>query len=124
VVDLDLGRVERACSLLEEWWAAIGKPADAAASSADIARIGVALASLAESKFFHLTRDEGALLRFALEARVAADVLPEAAERAGALRARLDRLEADSSRVLNALRRGRADAGWTELLGPMSKRSS
>jgi hypothetical protein len=69
-----------------------------------------------------VTRDEGALLRFALECRVVGEVFPEAAERAAALRARLDRLEGDSSRVLNALRRGRADAGWAELLGPASKR--
>ncbi len=122
VVDLDLGRIERALTLLEAWWASLAKDAEGAASSSDVARVGGALARLGESRFFHVTRDEGALLRFALETRVVRDVLPEAAERAAKARARLDALEAESSRVLNALRRGRADAGWTELLGPQSKR--
>jgi MoxR-like ATPase len=124
VSDLDLGRIERALALLEKWWAGLAVQASEAAASGDVSRIGSALALLGTSKFFHLTRDEGALLRFALEIRVAAEVFPEAAEQATRMRARLDKLEADSSRVLNALRRGRADAGWVELLGPAPKQAS
>ena len=122
VVELDLERIERALELLEEWWAALAKETSAAAATGDVARIGTALATLAESRFFHLTRDEGALLRFALESRVIGEVFPEADERVAGARTRMDTLEAESSRVLNALRRGRADAGWVELLGPRSKR--
>jgi MoxR-like ATPase len=122
MVALDLARIERALDVVEAWWAKLAAEATAAASSADVQRIGAALARLGESRFYHVTRDEGALLRFALETRVLGEVFPEALERTVALRARIDALEADSSRVLVALRRGRADAGWTELLGPMSRR--
>lgn len=123
VVELDLGRVDRAVSLFEAWWRALATNAEAAASSGDVGRIGKALGALGESRFFHVTRDEGALLRFALEVRVLGEVFPEAGDRVAALRGRIDALESESSRVLNALRRGRADAGWSELLGPASKRA-
>lgn len=101
VVDLDLARIERAVALLERWWAASPKTLEA----------------LAESRFFHVTREEGALLRFALECRVLGDVFASARDRASAVRARIDALETTSSGVLSELRRGRADAAWTELLG-------
>jgi hypothetical protein len=59
-------------------------------------------------------------LRFALEARVVAEVFPESAERIAPLRMRIDALERASSEVLNMLRRGRADAAWNMLLGSHS----
>ncbi|MCW5835133.1 MAG: hypothetical protein KIS78_22225, partial [Labilithrix sp.] len=120
IVALDLARVERAVSFVEAWWRVLVEDTGAAAVAPS--RVEAALAALAESKFFHVTRDERALLRFALECRVVGDVFPEAAERASALRERIDALEAESSRVLGALRRGRADTAWTELLGPSSTR--
>lgn len=120
IVALDLARVERAVSFVEAWWRVLVEDTGAAAAAPP--RVEAALAALAESKFFHVTRDERALLRFALECRVVGDVFPEAAERASALRERIDALEAESSRVLGALRRGRADTAWTELLGPSSTR--
>jgi MoxR-like ATPase len=122
VVELDLGRIERPLELLEDWWRELSQATTSATATNDVARIGAALSVLAESRFFHVTRDEGAFLRFALEARVVGDVFPEAADRLAAQRSRLEALEADSSRVLNTLRRGRADAGWVELLGAPSKR--
>jgi MoxR-like ATPase len=124
VIELDARRMERAITLLEEWWASLARGAEAAARSADVGKIGRELAALGDSKFFHVTRDEGALLRFALEARVGGELFPESQERMTTVRSRIDALEADSSRVINALRRDRADAGWTELLGPTSKRGS
>jgi hypothetical protein len=122
VVALDLGRVERAVELVGRWWAALGVEARSASASGDVRRIGAALAKTAESKFFHVTRDESALLRFALESRVVGEVFPECASRVQALRARIEAVETESSAALNALRRGRADAGWNELLGPASAR--
>jgi hypothetical protein len=80
-------------------------------------RIDSAVAMLAASKFFHVTRDEGALLRFALESRVVGDVFTDAGDRVSAMRARIDAIEAESSRALGALRKQRSDAAWTELLG-------
>jgi hypothetical protein len=122
IVELDLARIDRAVALVDAWWRGLGKEADAAVASGSTSRIETALTSLGASKFFHVTRDEGALLRFALEGRVVGDVFPEAAERVASMRVRIDALEADSSRVLNALRRGRADAAWTDVLGPTSTR--
>lgn len=124
IVELDLARIGRAVSLIEAWWAALSKEAGDAEVSGIVSRIESALATLGESKFFHVTRDEGALLRFALESRVVADLFPEARERVDAMRARIDAIEAESTRMLNALRRGRADAAWTELLGPSSSKAS
>jgi hypothetical protein len=117
IVTLDLGRVERAVSLVQEWWKRLAPVAEAACASHETPELGSALSALAESKFFHVTRDEGALLRFALECRVVAEVFPEAATRAEALRAAIDATESASSSALNALRRGRAEAGWSEVLG-------
>lgn len=123
VFGLDVGRIDRALTLLEAWWASLSLGADDAIARGDVATIGRLLEQLSESRFFHVTRDEGALLRFALEGRVVAELFPEAAAQVVELRRRIDALESESSRVLNALRRGRADAGWSELLSPASKRS-
>ncbi|MBX3204432.1 MAG: AAA family ATPase [Labilithrix sp.] len=122
IVELDLARIVRAVSLVEAWWRVLAKDADAAAAEATAARVESAVEALAASKFFHVTRDEGALLRFALECRIVGEVFPDAGERVAAVRTRIDAVEADSSRALGALRRGRADAAWTELLGPTSQR--
>ncbi len=122
VVDLDLGRIERAVKLVEEWWKTVAEGANDAAASGDVRRIGFSYGKLVDSKFFHVTRDEGALLRFALESRVVGEVFAESAPRVQTIRARIDTLEAESSAVLVALRRGRADSAWTNLLGPASAR--
>jgi MoxR-like ATPase len=110
VVTLDLARIDRAIGFVEAWWGQVEKRI--AVRNAD-----QALSEIASSKFFTVTRDEGALMRFALEARVVSDVFPEAVDRVAERRARIDALEASSSEVLNRLRRGRADAAWNELLG-------
>ncbi|OJY23696.1 MAG: hypothetical protein BGO98_17220 [Myxococcales bacterium 68-20] len=122
IVELDLARIDRAVSLVEAWWRRLAKDAVEAADSGQISRVEAAVTSLAESKFFHVTRDEGALLRFALESRVVGDVFPDAGERVASMRSRIDAVEAESSRALSALRRGRADAAWSELLGPAAAR--
>ena len=125
IVKLDLGRVERAVALVQAWWLRLEPIAEAARASGETPKIGTALAELADSKFFHVTRDEGALLRFALESRVVGDVFPEAAAQAAALRAAIDKTETESSSALNALRRGRAEAGWSEVLAaPPSRKGS
>jgi MoxR-like ATPase len=116
IVALDLGRVERAVALVNAWWKSLAKIVEAASASGETPRLGSALTKLADSKFFHVTRDEGALLRFALECRVVGEVFPEADSRAAALRAAIDAMETESSAALNTLRRGRAEAGWSELL--------
>jgi hypothetical protein len=113
VVTLDIARIDRAISFMEGWWKSLQKQI----GSADMES---ALGTLATSKYFAVTRDESSLLRFALEARVVAEVFPESAERILPLRTRIDSLERASSEVLNTLRRGRADAAWNMLLGSHS----
>jgi len=122
IVALDLARVERAVSLVQAWWQLLGPRVEAACASGATPTIGNVLTELADSKFFHVTRDEGALLRFALESRVIGDVFPEAAARVATLRAAIEATDTASSKALNALRRGRAEAGWSEVLAaPASK---
>jgi MoxR-like ATPase len=122
IVELDLARIDRALTLVEAWWKGLAAEAAAALATGQPSRVDGAVATLAESKFFHVTRDESALLRFALESRVVGDVFPEALERVSALRGRIDAVEAESSKVLGTLRRHRADAAWSELLGPASRK--
>lgn len=100
IVQLDLDRVERAIALVQAWWQTLS-PAT--------------LATLAQSKFFHVTRDEGALLRFALEGRMVGELFPEAADRVARLRSIIDALEGESSTVLSTLRRTAAEAGWADV---------
>lgn len=116
IVELDLARIGRAVRLIQDWWRSLAKQTDLG-TSPSISRLDDAIATLAASKFFHVTRDEGALLRFALESRVVADVFPEATDRVMAMRALIDTVEADSSRVLGALRRERSDVVWSDLFG-------
>ncbi len=118
MVLFDLARIERAVGFVEAWWTTLATPAEEAVRLADGQAITSALGALGRSKFFVVTRDEGALLRFALESRVVGEVFPEAAESVAPFRARIDAIEESSSRTLAALRRGRADVAWNELLGP------
>lgn len=114
IVRLDLARVERAVVLLRAWWSKLELALQSATSSTD------ALGILAGSKFFHVTRDEGALLRFSLESRIVAEIFPEAAEGAGALREAIDALESSSSRTLDDLRRGQTEANWAHVFASSS----
>ncbi len=113
---LDLERIERAVAQLEAFFRPLGDAAKAALETGEVGAVGVALDSLGTSKFFHVTRDEGALLRFSLEARVVAEVFPEVAEGVSGLRGRIAALESESSDLLKNLRAARADHGWKEVL--------
>ena len=122
IIELDLARITRAVAFVEDWWRELASGCEADRKSGVASRVAAAVARLGQSKFFHVTRDESALLRFALESRVIGDVFPEAKDRADDLRRRIDAVEADSAKLLAALRRERADAAWTDLLGPASKK--
>lgn len=123
IVELDLERTERALGFLETWWTSLDGGALAPlAQSKDGDAIARALGELAASRFFHVTRDEGALLRFELETKVIGEVFPEAASRATELATRAAALAKTSGDVLQALRRGRSDAGWADLLDTAARR--
>lgn len=111
MIALDVDRIDRALGLLEAWWKRL-----ASELPSGKAPVGKALEALGSSRFFHVTSDEGALLRFELEARVVAEVFPEAKPRAAEITARAAELGASSGAALQELRRGRSDASWVELL--------
>lgn len=115
---LDLERIARAVDQLEGFWRPLHELGSEALEQGGLRPIGEAIEALASSRFFHVTRDEGALLRFSLEARVVGEVFPEVADAAAALRARVDALEISSSELLQLLRAARADLGWKGVLAP------
>jgi MoxR-like ATPase len=92
----DQSQMEGALDYLERWWATLAREIDADG--------GAALELLVQSRFFEITHDEGALTRFALEARLSAMVF--GAEPTAPLLARLAAMErttaAAAQRVLTA----------------------
>ncbi|WP_394821388.1 AAA family ATPase [Pendulispora albinea] len=118
VIDRDLARIDRALSLLERFWEALRAPTEAACASGEAGALGAALESVRQSGFFHIAHDEGALARFALEARLLGETFPAASERTAALRGRIDALEARSRELLARLRRAHADTRWAGILAP------
>jgi hypothetical protein len=89
----DVDHVARPVAYLERWWKALADDLPANQRSA--------LERLERSRFFRLTHDEGALARFALEARLVALVLDEAP--VAPLLERLRLLERDSTGQAQAL---------------------
>lgn len=108
--ELDLARVERAVARLERWWAAL------AAKLARQEDPAERLATLTKSTFFRVTRDQSALVRFALEARLVGEVFATHVTQARALRERVEQLEEQSARTAGELLRARSDAAWVGIL--------
>ncbi len=101
LVTADLGRIEASLGLLDAWWQKLAL-ADREPRAA--------LESLAASRFLHVTRDESALVRFALELDLLRQLFPDAD--VGVVRARLGAFEAQTSRALRALMSSSLDAEW------------
>jgi hypothetical protein len=91
--------METLLDYLEGWWSALSGEAKVNGSAN-----GSALEVLVKSRFFEITHDEGALTRFALEARLSAMVF--GSEPAARLLARIAAMErattAEAQRVLTA----------------------
>jgi MoxR-like ATPase len=105
--ELDLSRVERAVGLLEAWWTR---------SRVDGAAAEDPLRELTKSELFRVLWDQGALARFALEVRLVAELFPEHAARAEALRARMVRLYDETKHAAFGLLRDRTAAAWRRAL--------
>jgi len=105
VVTRDLSRIEAAIAQLERWWERLSE--EPGASDERLARI-------ADSRFFHVTRDEGALPRFALEAELLAELMPRA--EVSAVRARIKSLEDRSAQLVAHLLGQASDQRWAALL--------
>ncbi len=77
VIALDVGRADRSLSYLERWWHDVEK---------------LAVDDRAAAGIFRVVWDDAALARVTVEARLLADLLPSASERAQAIRGRVDAL--------------------------------
>ncbi|MDC3952642.1 AAA family ATPase [Polyangium jinanense] len=107
VVAGDLARIGRALDYLERFWRDLEEHAGDA---------GARLREIVESRFFDLLWDEGALTRFALEARNVAEVFPAHAAEVDAVRQRIDALDGRTRTAMTELFRRRADAAWAQVL--------
>ncbi len=106
VVSIDVARLEAALALIEGWWRKLEQGG---------AEPRAALEALSTSRFLHVTRDEGMLVRFALEARLLQQLLPDAD--VAALEQRIAALESQTSAAVQALMKKSLDADWQATLG-------
>ncbi len=100
----DIARVETSLGALESWWRRLDEPG---------ARPKAALDRVAASDYFIVTRDEAALLRFALEARLLDALFPKTG--ADKLLARIEQLDLRTAARLHALREARVEADWAAI---------
>jgi MoxR-like ATPase len=120
IVRLDFERIERALGYLERWWDDLESSGPDAAG--ELAPLGGSerdewvLRRMVRSRFFSVLIEESALVRFILEVRLLAELFPDHAARAEALRARLHDLGERARRRLIELFRRRGDAAWASLL--------
>jgi MoxR-like ATPase len=106
VVECDLSRIQAALTQLEQWWQHLyEKPSRSSDEK---------LGQIAKSRFVHVTRDEGALPRFALEAELLAELLPQT--EISNVRARITDLEQRSSAAIAQLLAQSSDQRWNSLL--------
>lgn len=112
----DVARIQRSVWYLESWWSALSgggriDPATLAPNEAT-----ALLESIARSGFLVVVRDEAALLRYALEARLVAEALPSHASHASELRTRIEALDRSIEAIVNGLVRAQADRAWSLIL--------
>lgn len=107
VVAGDLARIGRALDYLERFWRDLEERAGDSEAR---------LREIVQSRFFDLLWDEGALTRFALEARNVAEVFPAHAAEIDAVRSRIDALDGRTRTTVTELFRRRSDAAWAEAL--------
>ncbi|MDI1447412.1 AAA family ATPase [Polyangium sp. 6x1] len=107
VVAGDLARIGRALDYLERFWRELEERAGGSAER---------LREIVQSRFFDLLWDEGALTRFALEARNVAEVFPAHAAEVDEVRRRIDALDARTRTSVTELFRQRSDAEWAQAL--------
>lgn len=107
VVTGDLARVTRALDFLEQFWESLQKHGDDTETR---------LRTIVESKFFDIVWDDSALTRFALEARLVADVFPKQEQAVAEVRARIENFDQKTRAVVTDLFQSRSDANWASTL--------
>lgn len=108
IVARDLARIARPVEFLERWWNAIDEGARGKTDP------DATLREMVRSRFFHVTRDESALARFALDARLLVDVFPAAD--VTPLAQRIDELDRRSLARVEELLAKRSESRWGNLL--------
>jgi MoxR-like ATPase len=117
ILHLDFERIERALSHLERWWEDLDQAGRSEVSGDEEGSPDEQiLRKIVRSRFFSVLTDESALVRFILEVRLLAELFPDHAARAEALRARLHELGERARRRMMELFRRRGDAAWATLL--------
>ena len=115
-VRLDLDRIERAVDYLERWWRFLaGLEVDGVELTPRKAR-EMKIAAMVKSRFFKVLLDESAPMRFALEARVLAEMFPDHSDEAASLRGRLESLSVRARQTATELLLRRADDAWADTL--------
>lgn len=107
VVEGDLARITRALEFLERFWARLQDQGNDTESRLRI---------IVESRFFDIVWDDSALTRFALEARLVADVFPKQEQAVTSVRARIEDLDQKTRTVVTELFQSRSDAHWAGAL--------
>ncbi len=107
VVAGDLARISRALDFLEKFWDHLQAKGTDTESR---------LRSIVESRFFDIVWDDSALTRFALEARLIADVFPQQESTVVAVRERIEAFDQKTRNVVTELFQSRSDAQWSNSL--------
>lgn len=107
VVAGDLARISRALDFLEKFWDNLQAQGTDTESR---------LRSIVESRFFDIVWDDSALTRFALEARLIADVFPQQESAVVAVRERIEAFDQKTRNVVTELFQSRSDAQWSNSL--------
>jgi hypothetical protein len=107
IVAGDLARVTRALHFLEQFWENVQKQGSDTETR---------LRAIVESRFFDIIWDDSALTRFALEARLVADVFPKQEQAVVAVRARIEDFDSKTRAVVTKLFHSRSDANWATTL--------
>ncbi len=103
IATLDLARIERATGYLRRWWS-------------ELSDAGPKLDEVVRSQLFQVLWDEAALARFAVEAGLVADLLPEQRDRVMKMIEQLAALQSDTRLGARALLVERTDAAWRAAL--------
>ncbi len=115
LVQFDVARIGRSVAVLEAWWERIVGPGGDA-ERVDPARAATVLAELSALRFLVAVRDEAALARFSLEARLIAEMFPAHAASAEQMRARIEAFDARIQSTVHALATTGSDAAWIAAL--------
>ncbi|MCX4241769.1 AAA family ATPase [Paraliomyxa miuraensis] len=113
VVQLDLARIRRGIEALEAWWVGLGEAAKAAEDEAGTVAL---LEAAVRSGYLRAIRGDGEPLRLAAEVGHLVEAFPSCVPQGSRLRARIEELDATSTRVMVARLEDRSNRAWSEAL--------